>query len=194
MFWVRNFFLFLLAEIYFFWYLCHLCTGVYGDVHRVKILFNKKDNALVQMAEPHQAQLGRYSISWPKITHTKSIIWLARNTNSQASSPLKPYRSKEGTVFHYCMFCKSQVSHKQNHASIFGNVSQTWWWRFMNFEYTYDLRVFLREKFSSKGTLMNFLFLQFLTLKLFLRYYIGSCMLYSSVFYVCCSNCSLGQG
>ncbi|XP_071149901.1 polypyrimidine tract-binding protein 1-like isoform X6 [Mytilus edulis] len=31
--------------------------GVYGDVHRVKILFNKKDNALVQMAEPHQAQL-----------------------------------------------------------------------------------------------------------------------------------------
>ncbi|KAL4236022.1 Polypyrimidine tract-binding protein 2 [Mactra antiquata] len=32
--------------------------GVYGDVHRVKILFNKKDNALIQMAEPHQAQLG----------------------------------------------------------------------------------------------------------------------------------------
>ena len=34
------------------------CEGVYGDVHRVKILFNKKDNALIQMAEPHQAQLG----------------------------------------------------------------------------------------------------------------------------------------
>ena len=34
--------------------------GVYGDVHRVKILFNKKDNALIQMAEPHQAQLGMY--------------------------------------------------------------------------------------------------------------------------------------
>lgn len=33
-------------------------TGVYGDVHRVKILFNKKDTALIQMAEPHQAQLG----------------------------------------------------------------------------------------------------------------------------------------
>jgi len=31
--------------------------GVYGDVHRVKVLFNKKDNALIQMAEPHQAQL-----------------------------------------------------------------------------------------------------------------------------------------
>jgi len=33
-------------------------AGVYGDVHRVKILFNKKDNALIQMADPHQAQLG----------------------------------------------------------------------------------------------------------------------------------------
>ncbi|KAG1668406.1 Polypyrimidine tract-binding protein 1 [Nymphon striatum] len=31
--------------------------GVYGDVLRVKILFNKKDNALIQMAEPTQAQL-----------------------------------------------------------------------------------------------------------------------------------------
>jgi len=32
---------------------------VYGDVLRVKILYNKKDGALVQMAEPHQAHLGK---------------------------------------------------------------------------------------------------------------------------------------
>ncbi|XP_053214980.1 polypyrimidine tract-binding protein 1-like isoform X2 [Panonychus citri] len=31
--------------------------GVYGDVMRVKILFHKKDNALIQMSEPQQAQL-----------------------------------------------------------------------------------------------------------------------------------------
>lgn len=31
--------------------------GVYGDVQRVKIMFNKKDNALVQMADATQAQL-----------------------------------------------------------------------------------------------------------------------------------------
>ena len=31
--------------------------GVYGDVVRVKILFNKKDTALIQMAEPTQAHL-----------------------------------------------------------------------------------------------------------------------------------------
>lgn len=37
--------------------------GVYGDVHRVKILFNKKDTALIQMAEPHQAQLGNFIAS-----------------------------------------------------------------------------------------------------------------------------------
>lgn len=34
--------------------------GVYGDVQRVKILFNKKDSALVQMREPAQAQLGKH--------------------------------------------------------------------------------------------------------------------------------------
>lgn len=33
--------------------------GVYGDVHRVKILFNKKENALIQMADGNQAQLGK---------------------------------------------------------------------------------------------------------------------------------------
>ncbi|OXB60950.1 UNVERIFIED_CONTAM: hypothetical protein H355_015192, partial [Colinus virginianus] len=32
-------------------------AGVYGDVQRVKILFNKKENALVQMADGNQAQL-----------------------------------------------------------------------------------------------------------------------------------------
>lgn len=37
-----------------------LCVGVYGDVQRVKILYNKKDSALIQMAEPHQAHLGKY--------------------------------------------------------------------------------------------------------------------------------------
>nr|CAD7598552.1 unnamed protein product [Timema genevievae] len=30
---------------------------VYGDVQRVKILYNKKDSALIQMSEPHQAHL-----------------------------------------------------------------------------------------------------------------------------------------
>lgn len=38
-------------------------AGVYGDVMRVKILFNKKENALVQMSDGTQAQLGSYTRS-----------------------------------------------------------------------------------------------------------------------------------
>lgn len=38
--------------------ICVSTPGVYGDVQRVKILYKKKDSALIQMAEPHQAQLG----------------------------------------------------------------------------------------------------------------------------------------
>lgn len=34
--------------------------GVYGDVIRVKIMFNKKENALIQMSDGTQAQLGDY--------------------------------------------------------------------------------------------------------------------------------------
>lgn len=35
--------------------------GCYGDVLRVKILYNKKDSALIQFAESFQAQTGLYS-------------------------------------------------------------------------------------------------------------------------------------
>ena len=42
--------------------------GVYGDVIRVKILFNKKDNALVQMAEPQQAQLAQTYLDKVKLS------------------------------------------------------------------------------------------------------------------------------
>lgn len=36
-----------------------LTEGVYGDVQRVKILYNKKDSALIQMTDGNQAQLGK---------------------------------------------------------------------------------------------------------------------------------------
>jgi hypothetical protein len=46
--------------------------GVYGDVQRVKILFNKKDTALIQMAEPQQAMLAISHLDkcklWGKVT------------------------------------------------------------------------------------------------------------------------------
>ena len=35
-----------------------MSLGCYGDVLRVKILYNKKDSALIQFAESFQAQTG----------------------------------------------------------------------------------------------------------------------------------------
>lgn len=41
--------------------------GVYGDVQRVKILFNKKDNALIQMSEPQQASIAMSHLDRVKV-------------------------------------------------------------------------------------------------------------------------------
>uniref|UniRef100_A0AAZ3NZI6 RRM domain-containing protein n=1 Tax=Oncorhynchus tshawytscha TaxID=74940 RepID=A0AAZ3NZI6_ONCTS len=45
---------------------------VYGDVHRVKILFNKKENALIQMADATQAQLAMSHLNGQRL-HGKVI-------------------------------------------------------------------------------------------------------------------------
>ncbi|KAH7720861.1 polypyrimidine tract-binding protein 1 [Aphelenchoides avenae] len=62
--------------------------GVYGDVQRVKILFNKKDNALVQYSEAQQAQLA--------IQHLDKVRWhdkVIRVTTSKHTNVQMP---KEG--------------------------------------------------------------------------------------------------
>ncbi|XP_030624389.1 polypyrimidine tract-binding protein 2 isoform X4 [Chanos chanos] len=41
--------------------------GVYGDVQRVKILYNKKDSALIQMADANQAQLAMSHLNGQKM-------------------------------------------------------------------------------------------------------------------------------
>ncbi|XP_026030409.1 polypyrimidine tract-binding protein 3-like isoform X2 [Astatotilapia calliptera] len=48
--------------------------GVYGDVQRVKILFNKKENALVQMSDATQAQLGLKQFSSFKKKQNEFIL------------------------------------------------------------------------------------------------------------------------
>uniref|UniRef100_A0A8C9T0P3 Polypyrimidine tract binding protein 2a n=1 Tax=Scleropages formosus TaxID=113540 RepID=A0A8C9T0P3_SCLFO len=42
-------------------------AGVYGDVQRVKILYNKKDSALIQMADANQAQLAMSHLNGQKM-------------------------------------------------------------------------------------------------------------------------------
>uniref|UniRef100_G3UBJ5 Polypyrimidine tract-binding protein 1 n=1 Tax=Loxodonta africana TaxID=9785 RepID=G3UBJ5_LOXAF len=57
--------------------------GVYGDVQRVKVLFNKKENALVQMADGSQAQLAMSHLNGHKL-HGKPVrITLSKHQNVQ---------------------------------------------------------------------------------------------------------------
>ncbi|CAG9537402.1 unnamed protein product [Cercopithifilaria johnstoni] len=62
--------------------------GVYGDVHRVKILFNKKDNALIQYAEPQQAQLA--------IQHLDKVRWHDKQIRVAISKHSNVQMPKEG--------------------------------------------------------------------------------------------------
>ncbi|XP_070563750.1 polypyrimidine tract-binding protein 1-like isoform X6 [Ptychodera flava] len=53
--------------------------GVYGDVHRVKIIFAKKDTALVQLAEPHQAQTAMTHLNGVKMFGKPLRITLSKH-------------------------------------------------------------------------------------------------------------------
>uniref|UniRef100_A0AAZ3NZQ7 RRM domain-containing protein n=1 Tax=Oncorhynchus tshawytscha TaxID=74940 RepID=A0AAZ3NZQ7_ONCTS len=57
--------------------------GVYGDAQRVKILYNKKDSALIQMADANQAQLAMSHLNGQKM-HGKPIrVALSKHTSVQ---------------------------------------------------------------------------------------------------------------
>uniref|UniRef100_A0A3P9IBX1 Polypyrimidine tract-binding protein 1 n=1 Tax=Oryzias latipes TaxID=8090 RepID=A0A3P9IBX1_ORYLA len=57
--------------------------GVYGDVMRVKILFNKKENALVQMSDGTQAQLSMSHLNGQRL-HGRAIrVTLSKHTTVQ---------------------------------------------------------------------------------------------------------------
>lgn len=69
--------------------LLHLCRdiflfslGVYGDVMRVKILFNKKENALIQMSDGTQAQLGSYIPALRKVKFALFYFALPHNIST----------------------------------------------------------------------------------------------------------------
>nr|XP_033781959.1 polypyrimidine tract-binding protein 3 isoform X2 [Geotrypetes seraphini]XP_033781966.1 polypyrimidine tract-binding protein 3 isoform X2 [Geotrypetes seraphini]XP_033781975.1 polypyrimidine tract-binding protein 3 isoform X2 [Geotrypetes seraphini]XP_033781984.1 polypyrimidine tract-binding protein 3 isoform X2 [Geotrypetes seraphini] len=57
--------------------------GVYGDVHRVKILFNKKENALVQMADATQAQLAMSHLNGQRLHGRVLRIALSKHQTVQ---------------------------------------------------------------------------------------------------------------
>uniref|UniRef100_A0A3Q2EH95 Polypyrimidine tract binding protein 1 n=1 Tax=Cyprinodon variegatus TaxID=28743 RepID=A0A3Q2EH95_CYPVA len=57
--------------------------GVYGDVMRVKILFNKKENALVQMSDSTQAQLAMSHLNGQRLHGSPLRITLSKHTSVQ---------------------------------------------------------------------------------------------------------------
>uniref|UniRef100_A0A665TYW1 Polypyrimidine tract-binding protein 1-like n=1 Tax=Echeneis naucrates TaxID=173247 RepID=A0A665TYW1_ECHNA len=59
------------------------CFCVYGDVMRVKILFNKKENALVQMSDSTQAQLAMSHLNGQRLHGKPLRITLSKHTNVQ---------------------------------------------------------------------------------------------------------------
>jgi len=64
--------------------------GVYGDVHRVKILFNKKDTALIQMAEPHQAMLAMNHLDKVKLWGKVIRVMPSKHTTVQLPKEGQP--------------------------------------------------------------------------------------------------------
>lgn len=68
--------------------------GVFGDVIRVKILFNKKDNALIQMADANQAQVAQGYLDKQKV-HGK-VIRVTRSKHQLVQMPREGNQSDTG--------------------------------------------------------------------------------------------------
>lgn len=68
--------------------------GVFGDVIRVKILFNKKDNALIQMADANQAQVAQGYLDKQKIFG--KIIRVTRSKHQLVQMPRDGQQSDAG--------------------------------------------------------------------------------------------------
>jgi len=64
--------------------------GVYGDVQRVKILFNKKDTALIQMAEAQQASLAINHLDKTKLWGKVIRVMLSKHSNVQLPKDGQP--------------------------------------------------------------------------------------------------------
>ncbi|MEE6458945.1 hypothetical protein FKM82_000471 [Ascaphus truei] len=102
--------------------------GVYGDVHRVKIMFNKKENALVQMADATQAQLAMSHLNGQRLNGRVLRITLSKHqavqlpreghedqglTKDYTNSPLHRFK-KPGSKNFQNIFPPSATLHLSN--------------------------------------------------------------------------------
>ncbi|NP_001116126.1 polypyrimidine tract-binding protein 1b [Danio rerio] len=102
--------------------------GVYGDVLRVKIMFNKKENALIQMSDGTQAQLAMSHLNGQKLYGRPLRITLSKHTTVQmpreghedqgltkdySNSPLHRFK-KPGSKNYSNIFPPSSTLHLSN--------------------------------------------------------------------------------
>ncbi|KAM9331878.1 polypyrimidine tract-binding protein 2 isoform 2-T2 [Pholidichthys leucotaenia] len=102
--------------------------GVYGDVQRVKILYNKKDSALIQMSDSNQAQLAMSHLNGQKMYGNIIRVTLSKHqtvalprdglddqglTKDYANSPLHRFK-KPGSKNFQNIFPPSATLHLSN--------------------------------------------------------------------------------
>ncbi|CAD6237454.1 GSCOCG00002322001-RA-CDS [Cotesia congregata] len=68
----------------------YLSLSVYGDVQRVKILYNKKDSALIQMAEPHQGHLAMTHMDKLKVFGKQIRVMVSKHQTVQLPKEGQP--------------------------------------------------------------------------------------------------------
>ncbi|XP_046479340.1 polypyrimidine tract-binding protein 2 isoform X1 [Neodiprion pinetum] len=102
--------------------------GVYGDVQRVKILYNKKDSALIQLAEPHQAHLAMTHMDKLRVFGKQIRVMLSKHqavqlpkegqpdaglTKDYTNSPLHRFK-KPGSKNYQNIYPPSSTLHLSN--------------------------------------------------------------------------------
>ncbi|XP_039295792.1 polypyrimidine tract-binding protein 1 isoform X8 [Nilaparvata lugens] len=102
--------------------------GVYGDVLRVKILYNKKDSALVQMAEPQHAHLAMVHMDKLRLFGKQMRVMVSKHqtvqlpkegqpdaglTKDYTSSSLHRFK-KPGSKNYHNIYPPSQTLHLSN--------------------------------------------------------------------------------
>eukprot|EP00013_Stygamoeba_regulata_P013780 CAMPEP_0177684718 /NCGR_PEP_ID=MMETSP0447-20121125/32584_1 /TAXON_ID=0 /ORGANISM="Stygamoeba regulata, Strain BSH-02190019" /LENGTH=473 /DNA_ID=CAMNT_0019194591 /DNA_START=522 /DNA_END=1943 /DNA_ORIENTATION=- len=105
--------------------------GVYGDVNRVKVLFNKKDTALVQFCTPQQAETALMNLNGVPLLGNTLRVNVSKHTNIQmprvpldqggdltqdfTGSPLHRFKQAGSKNFNH-IFPPSAVLHLSNLA------------------------------------------------------------------------------
>uniref|UniRef100_A0A1I8FSU4 Polypyrimidine tract binding protein 3 n=1 Tax=Macrostomum lignano TaxID=282301 RepID=A0A1I8FSU4_9PLAT len=104
-----------------------ISTGVYGDVQRVKIMYNKKDNALIQFTDASQAQQALQNLNGVRLFGRPLKIAFSRHARSRCqrrgadagltkiftNSPLHRFKKPHSKNFQN-IFPPSQILHLSN--------------------------------------------------------------------------------